>query len=335
MASCGQCSTGIEADCEVVCDVCKFEFCSVCLPLTASEVKVIQLKKRTMLICCKACKLGVQGLLRKDEKINHLLEEVRLLSATIADKNELLEDKSKIINLLEKSCNGNTNGGPTSLHMESHSKPDKTDCATIPKKAVSAKAVSAAIENAKAVSTIQRLIYLDDQTVNSQDGSSINKNNGNLTLSNQEAVENNNEGFKMAGRRRKHNRAPPTISSGPQQSGRPAAHLSRRRQNGVIGIGGDREDVKVAPKKFFMHISRFAADTPTESVKGIILDKCPEVECKPVKSKHPEHYSSFMLTVNAENRNVAMDPKNWPAGIFINRFFLRGRGRGAGEPTDN
>lgn len=331
MASCGQCSTEILADSEIICDVCKSEFCSICLPLTASEVKVIQLKKRTMLICCKTCKVGVQGLLRNGEKIKHLLEEVRLLSSTIADKNELLEDKSKIIQLLEKSSNNGAgaSGRPTSLHLDSHSKPDKSSGAASSKKvAISKESLSSAIESAKTVSTVQQLVHLENQTVNSQNGSSIIQGNEN-------ANEIEDEGFKVVRRRRNRNRPSPSIPDGPQQSGRPGANSSRRGQNGVIGTGGARDDVRVAPKKSFLHVSRFSPDTPSESVKRIILDVCPEVECEAVKSKHPEHYSSFKLTVNSENRATAMDPKNWPAGIYINRFFLPGRWRVAGEHSDN
>lgn len=277
-------------------------------------------------------------MLRNDERIKHLLEEVRLLSETIADKNELLKDKSRIIQLLEKSCDSGANGGSRSLLVEGCSKTVRAGGASVSKKTtITRKAVSAAVENAVAVSTVQQMIHMSDQTVNGQNGSSVGQKDEGVTvkniLPNQEASEDDAEGFKLVNGSRKRNRPSHSTSSGPQQSKRPTVNRSRRSQSGAVGTGSARDNVRVAPKKSFIYVSRFAPDTPAENVKGIIQDVCPEVECETVRSGRPEYYSSFKLTVNAGNREVAMNPEKWPAGIFINRFFPAGRRGGSGEPS--
>lgn len=106
-----------------------------------------------------------------------------------------------------------------------------------------------------------------------------------------------------------------------------------KRSSGITGTGQSRPNVKTVPKKAFVYLSRFAPDTSADSVREIIREYCEEAECEPVKSKYPQHYSSFKVCVDAVNKNVAMDPTKWPAGVFINEFFRAGGRSDSGSPN--
>lgn len=131
------------------------------------------------------------------------------------------------------------------------------------------------------------------------------------------------------------NRSAPEESSQQKPEGNAAsegwtqvtARRNRRSRAGIMGTGQPRPGVKTIPKKSFIFVSRFAPDTAAEDVKGIVSALCPEVECEPMKSKHPQHYASFKIGVNVDNFVRVMDPGVWPAGTYIDRFF-RPRGRG-------
>lgn len=101
--------------------------------------------------------------------------------------------------------------------------------------------------------------------------------------------------------------------------------IKKHGDGGLVGTGQSVPGVKAVPKKSFIYVSRFAPETTVDSVKGVVSSLCQEVECEQLRSKYPQFYSSFKITVNAANKDKVMDPGIWPAGIYINRFFRAGR----------
>lgn len=104
MGPCAQCSQDIATDSEIACDICSKEFCCGCLQLTASELKVVPMRKRSLVICCRECRTAVFDALINRAKVCHLQSCVDLLNNTIKDKNVIIEDKTNIINLMEESA---------------------------------------------------------------------------------------------------------------------------------------------------------------------------------------------------------------------------------------
>lgn len=70
------------------CDGCKRRICKQCSNLTASELKVFELKERTMLFYCNDCLSG---------------NSFKLFLTIIENKDKLIEAKEKIIECLEKN----------------------------------------------------------------------------------------------------------------------------------------------------------------------------------------------------------------------------------------
>lgn len=105
MAACWDCKKPVSDDSDgvgaVKCDICKNEYCSSCFLLSASEIKCLSLKKRSLLICCIHCKLAVFSSLLNMQRVHHLQKENALLQSTVKDKDIIICDKEKIIALLD------------------------------------------------------------------------------------------------------------------------------------------------------------------------------------------------------------------------------------------
>lgn len=95
-----------------------------------------------------------------------------------------------------------------------------------------------------------------------------------------------------------------------------------RGKNTVIGrLNAENPKLRVAPRKAYLHVTRLHPQTTNEELKTYLVADFPEVECEPLKSRSPEHYASFKVTVNMDRREKAMDPQIWPQGTYVSRFF--------------
>lgn len=105
MATCTQCKTALLEDSDGItvlkCDICMQDYCATCFPLASSELRVVPLKKRVLMICCPSCKPISRQALFNAEKVRHLEEEITLLKKNLIDKDVIISSKSEIINLLQ------------------------------------------------------------------------------------------------------------------------------------------------------------------------------------------------------------------------------------------
>lgn len=94
------------------CDLCKQHFCSKCLGLVPTEIRVLQLKNsRVMKIFCEACEqvieIGIVGVKHELEKLEIKLSASEDLIFELRDKNRVLNENIKLLEenkvLLEKS----------------------------------------------------------------------------------------------------------------------------------------------------------------------------------------------------------------------------------------
>lgn len=106
--------------------------------------------------------------------------------------------------------------------------------------------------------------------------------------------------------------------------------VQRRNKNrgihkhAVIGekITGDT-NLKVVPKKAFIFVSRLEPGTKSEAIVELIKTEMPEAQCEELKSKFPQIYTSFKVTVDMQNLDKIMNSKLWPSGAYVSRFFHR------------
>ena len=81
--------------------------------------------------------------------------------------------------------------------------------------------------------------------------------------------------------------------------------------------------VSAVPKKSVLFVSRLDLKTKIKNLQNYVRFFFPEAECSARKSKYYEHYSSFKITIDFCNYESAMDPDNWPAGAYIQKFFQK------------
>lgn len=103
------------------------------------------------------------------------------------------------------------------------------------------------------------------------------------------------------------------------------------KSNGIVGKDNGNGKIKAAERKTQLYVSRLHPSTTVSDLTDFLKDKFPEVHCEQGRSKFPESYSSFKVTINEANHNVAMNPELWPVGIYINKFF---RGKNSKPPTN-
>lgn len=107
----------------------------------------------------------------------------------------------------------------------------------------------------------------------------------------------------------------------------------RRRAYGKPVIGENPNlNLKAVQKKIPLFVSRLEPSTSTEDIINNFTDKIPGMDCEKINTKYPESYSSFKITVNSQNYSEAVNPKNWPIGVLVKKFF-RGKSTKSGDPS--
>lgn len=97
-----------------------------------------------------------------------------------------------------------------------------------------------------------------------------------------------------------------------------------RGQQTIVGemkSGDGPATLKAIPRLAHLHVYKLEPNTTADEVQKFLKDRFPEVKCEPMKSKYPELYASFKVTVDMSNLDEAMNPSVWPQGTCINKFF--------------
>lgn len=95
----------------------------------------------------------------------------------------------------------------------------------------------------------------------------------------------------------------------------------KKRNNAIVGQGNNSTDIKIAPKKAFLYVSRLDPKTSCAALEKYVKSITPEAKCELLNSKHPDHYSSFKVTIDLHNINKAMNSEAWVPGTYVSRFF--------------
>ena len=65
--------------------------------------------------------------------------------------------------------------------------------------------------------------------------------------------------------------------------------------------------------------TRFAPATTENDIVGLFTDSG-DIECEKLNSRYPEKYSSFEVTMRAEDPSAILNENNWPRGTYFRRF---------------
>jgi hypothetical protein len=115
---------------------------------------------------------------------------------------------------------------------------------------------------------------------------------------------------------RKRSKKPPTIPSNPIEK-------NKMRSKPLIGSSTATSTLSSIPKNVHLHVSRLSPDTEAEKLQAYLRPFVISISsCEKLKSKRPEVYSSFRISLPASELEKVMDPQIWPQGISINRYFF-------------
>lgn len=97
----------------------------------------------------------------------------------------------------------------------------------------------------------------------------------------------------------------------------------KKRRRSIITGSSDilTGRVKGVPRMVALHVYRVSPFTTARDLEELLHSNFPEVSCEVITSKHPNIYSSFKVNIFESNFKAAMNPKLWPYGTCIQRFF--------------
>lgn len=103
----------------------------------------------------------------------------------------------------------------------------------------------------------------------------------------------------------------------------------RKRRNTIIyGNLKDNSIFKGVTKYVDFHVYNCDLELKADDLKKYLTNdvKISNVQCEAMKSKYPERYSSFKISIPVNHIETFKDPNIWPEYVCINRyknFFLR------------
>ncbi|KAJ3644158.1 hypothetical protein Zmor_026830 [Zophobas morio] len=89
----------------------------------------------------------------------------------------------------------------------------------------------------------------------------------------------------------------------------------------VVGSSDTSLSIQTIPRVGYVQVYRLCPNTTAEQFQQYLVPKFSIINIEKLNSKDPEIYACFKLTVDLNDVNAAMDPKMWPTGTRINRFF--------------
>lgn len=97
---------------------------------------------------------------------------------------------------------------------------------------------------------------------------------------------------------------------------------TNRRRKMIVGSNKD-SSIKGIRKFVHLHVCRIDLGTTASDLQELLKNSFSEVLCESIKPKYPNLYSSFKVSIFEENFRNAMNPKIWPDGACISRFFQK------------
>ncbi|KAJ3646919.1 hypothetical protein Zmor_024478 [Zophobas morio] len=129
------------------------------------------------------------------------------------------------------------------------------------------------------------------------------KNDDNENLNNNKTLQNEDDNWNKVKSKKRHRR----------ESNKP-----------IIGCSVDNSTPKAVPRRSFIHVYRLNPSTTTKDIEDhLCMSNICTFGVEKLQSRYPDLYSSFKVTIDHKDQDVAMKPETWPRGSCVNRFFHR------------
>lgn len=100
-----------------------------------------------------------------------------------------------------------------------------------------------------------------------------------------------------------------------------------RKSEVVVGqrMSKSKSLIRSVPKEAYIHVYRLDPNTTADMVSSYVKDvvEVDVISSEKLASKNSGIYSSFKLAVRKSDEENVLDPKHWPEGVHIRRFFQR------------
>ena len=95
-----------------------------------------------------------------------------------------------------------------------------------------------------------------------------------------------------------------------------------KRPTPVIGTRTGPNELRVMNERLIpVFISRLGPSVAVDDIIAYVRDvKQIELNCVQLETRYAS-YSSFKIEVTCKRLSIFLDAKNWPAGIYVRRFF--------------
>ncbi|KAJ3646845.1 hypothetical protein Zmor_024414 [Zophobas morio] len=125
----------------------------------------------------------------------------------------------------------------------------------------------------------------------------------NENLDNNKTLQNEDDNWNQVKRKKRHRR----------ESNKP-----------IIGCSVDNSTLKAVPRRSFIHVYRLNPSTTAKDIEDhLCMSNICTFRVVKLQSRYPNLYSSFKVTIDHKDQDVAMKPETWPPGSCINRIFHR------------
>ncbi|KAG5881948.1 hypothetical protein JTB14_020512 [Gonioctena quinquepunctata] len=115
-----------------------------------------------------------------------------------------------------------------------------------------------------------------------------------------------------------------TANSDSNNAWRQAKVRRRGKASYLIGDkGDDTGDLMTISKYIDLHVTRLKPDTQPDELLNFLKPTLSDVRCSAVKSKFPQSYSSYKVSVKEEEMNKAWTQEVWPKGALVSHFLSR------------
>lgn len=303
MCSCFNCKNE-STDTFIVCEICENAFCGTCANVSATEARVFSLKSRSLLFLCIECKPTMY------EKVS-LAKQIILYKKIIDDKEIMISDKQKIIDILEGK---NKNKKETDKHAGNLKEINKENPRGSKTKS------KPEITNTKIYEREQRKLMQDiidlanPETITLDSEASISEDplkDVNLTNVQKQTINySNDDGFN-------HSHDEDDKSRWKIQRNRKNRNkISRGKPNPGTPLG----KLKVIQKLSWIFLSNFDAEMESNDILECIDEKYRNLcQCERLQTRY-QRVASFKLGVPFYLKRTVGSLNFWPEGTKVDRF---------------
>ena len=301
---CGQCKSKVSA--QVICDLCGGPFHPACLKRHSGRCEE-RIKENEVMISTDQ---EVRVLKLEISLLKRIINEKEEKNSILLENNTLLKEKIKYIETFITKASGDIYKGKAA-----------TQHITTPMEKSTATQVSRAISKKETQSTSLEKITSQAQNSALYSNEELNKNTKEMQQQQQQIM---TSVMYLDDQTKEMDEDAKEKDDHVWQTVNKRRDLRKKKKSNTI-LGEATEtgsSIRAVPRLGYLHVYRLQPDTTTADLDGYMQSKSiTDAKSRKLSSKHPDEYSSFMVSFPIGQLDAIQKPEFWPNGVRINRFF--------------